>query len=395
MKKLMTLTLCGLTALALNAQVATVEQAKKLAGKPDKIEEARALIQEAIANPETANQANTYYVAGKIEWDAYDKQKAAGVDTLKRSQELLNGYNYYLQVFPLDELPNEKGEVKPKFTKNLQKSIKEKQNDFWDAGAIFYNNQNYDKAYEAFMIFGDMPDLNVLGKEKPQTADTIRALSYYNAGTSAEDLRDFDKAILAFSKAVDHNYTSSDALSGVLRNWQKIQMTYPERKDEAKQHIYEIAEIGYSKYGVEPQHAFLANIINHKADAEQYDEAIGIINDALSQDPNNNFLYSLRGFVYERMGNEEGALNDYIAAAENPKADMETLKKVILTLIKIGQKDLNEVELNDPNFESKRNAIKEKYLVNAHKYVERAKKINEKDPNLSDLVENLDYLMGL
>ena len=60
MKKTFIAALCLLTAGSMAAQKKAVDQAAKMAGKPDKIEEARALIQGAMQNPETANDARTY-----------------------------------------------------------------------------------------------------------------------------------------------------------------------------------------------------------------------------------------------------------------------------------------------------------------------------------------------
>ncbi|MDE7343374.1 MAG: hypothetical protein K2N19_05090, partial [Muribaculaceae bacterium] len=69
MKKVITMALCIAAVGSMSAQKANVDGAKKLSGKFDKIEEARNLIKQAMENPETANDANTYYVAGKIEFD--------------------------------------------------------------------------------------------------------------------------------------------------------------------------------------------------------------------------------------------------------------------------------------------------------------------------------------
>mgnify|MGYP000759607749 FL=1 len=79
MKKLLTFALC-LTAIgSMSAQKSNVEAAKKLSGKPDQIAEARELINKAIENPETANDAQTYYIAGKIEFDAFNKDLATSM----------------------------------------------------------------------------------------------------------------------------------------------------------------------------------------------------------------------------------------------------------------------------------------------------------------------------
>lgn len=389
----MTMTLCGLTALALNAQVATVEQAKKLAGKTDKIEEARALIQEAIANPETANQANTYYVAGKIEWDAYDKQKAGGGDPIQMAQELLNGFNYNLQVFPLDELPNEKGEVKPKFTKNLQKAIKEKTNDFFDAGANLFNGKDYANAYDAFMIYGNMPDLQVLGKEAPQIADTIRAVAFYNAGLAAWTLNDLDKAAVAFAKAAENNYNAPEAYLYEIACWQNIEQDSTRAK-EAQSAIWKAAKAGNEKFGM-AQPVFLNNMVNTMVNSNNEAEALNIVNDALAKYPENPSLYGLRAFVNDRLDKSEEAEKDYRIAAEMPNVDYETLRNAVRNIFHNGQKKWNEIDFNDPNAEAKKNELKETYFKAAKKYAEKANQLHPNDSDIEYLLENIDYQLTL
>ena len=59
MKKVITMALCLTAVGSLSAQKVNVDNAKKLSGKFDKIEEARTLIRQAMENPETANDAQT------------------------------------------------------------------------------------------------------------------------------------------------------------------------------------------------------------------------------------------------------------------------------------------------------------------------------------------------
>lgn len=108
MKKILTIALCSLAVCSVSAQKSVVDQANKLAGKIDQIGQARELIQQAINNPETQNDARTYYTAGKIEFDAFDKAygkqminpQDKDVNPLEMGQELINGYNAFLKALP-------------------------------------------------------------------------------------------------------------------------------------------------------------------------------------------------------------------------------------------------------------------------------------------------------
>ncbi|MDE6811982.1 MAG: hypothetical protein K2J15_06480, partial [Muribaculaceae bacterium] len=121
MKKFITFAVCLAALASASAQKANVDAAKKLSGKFDKLEDARSLINQAMNDPETANDVNTYYIAGKLEFDAYDKGLQSkminpndpAADPEKMAEELLNGYKWFIKALPLDSVPNEKGEIKP------------------------------------------------------------------------------------------------------------------------------------------------------------------------------------------------------------------------------------------------------------------------------------------
>lgn len=395
MKKVLSLALCGLTVFAVGAQKTNVDQAKKLAGKPEKITEARALINDAIQNPETSGQADTYYVAGKIEWDAFNKQRSAQavnpdkVDPMEMGQELLNGFDYFMQVFP-----REKGEAKPKYTKELQKKIAEKTNDFFDAGALFYNAQQYPQAYRSFMIFGDMPELVELGEMAPQIPDTIRATSYFNAGISAWTANEVDNAALAFRKARENNYNDPNACIYEIACWQDIQMKDSTRLDEAKNAIYSAAEAGYKQFGIS-QPVFINNMANSMLNSDREQDALALVNNAIAQYPNSAALYGLRGFINDRMGNEQASEADYLQAVSYPDVDIETLKNASKKLLHIGQTRWNDIAVGDSNAAQKKAEIKNKYFNTSKSILERIKQQNPQDSDVDYLLDSVNYLIEL
>lgn len=400
MKRLITLTLCTMTLITVGAQKATVEQAKKLAGKTDKIEEARSLIQQAIANPETSGEALTYYTAGKIEWDAYDKNTAKqmvnpdAVNPIDMADELINGYNYFVKVFPLDQIPNEKGEIKPKYTKELQKKISEKQTNFWDNGAVLFNEKMYPKAYEAFMIYGDMPDMELLGNQRPQTVDTLRAIAYFNAGIAAWSANEVDKAVVAFRKARENNYTSPDATVYEIACWQNIEQTDSTRENEARDNIFIAAKGGYEKFGLE-QPVFLNNMVNSMINSGKETEALNIVNGAISTYPDKASLYGLRGYLNDRMKNEDASEADYRKAAEMPDVDYETMRNAVTKIFRLGQEKWNAIELGDPDIKTKKENVRNNYFVVAKNYAEKAKTLTNDPGDMDYLIESIDYQLSL
>lgn len=407
MKKLIALALCGTAIISASAQMSTVEEAKKLAGKTDKIEQARSLIKQAIADPSTANQAITFVTAGDIEWKAYDKEKGLRmvnpdkVNPLEMGRELVNGFDYYIQVFPLDQIPDEKGKTN-KYTKDLQKKISGKTLDFYEAGAELLSDPNYyPDAYRAFMIYGDMPDLDVLGDKKPVITDTVRsrAWAYYYAGRAAYSANMLNEAADAFKKARINNFRSYDentpsAHIFEIACWQNIMNNDTTRTKEAQQNILEIAKDGNAIYGVS-QPIYISNIVEGMALQDKGDQALPIISDAISQNPQNPDLLALRAWLYDYMNQGENALADYQAAVQLPNVNYDTMRKAIHKLLLTGQSKLNEVEFGDPNYKAKRDAVKDKYIREAQKLLERAKTMTDDPSSLDYYSENIEYLLGV
>lgn len=404
MKKLISISLCGLAVLGMYGQKANVDQAKKLAGKTDKIEEARSLIKEAIANPETSGQALTYYIAGKIEWDAYDKnvQKQMsnpdGVDPLAMADELMNGYNYFLQTFPLDLLPNEKGEVKPKYTNELQKKIAEKKDDFWTAARDYHNaDKRYPEAYNAFLIYADMPDLEVLGKKAPFIPDTVRAVAYYNAASEAYGAEANEDAAKAFRKARENNYPESKPYLFEIVSWEKIAQADSTRFNEAKQNIFAIAKAGYEKYEMgEP--LFLRSMVNALLEDEKTDDAEALLKDAANRFPDQASIYGLLGLTYDRADNDEASEATYKKAVAMDTADFETLRLAANKLLRMGQSKWNDIDLGDPDIIAKKKAVRENYFLPAKEIAERGLTMatqQAQQSQIESLLENVEYLMSL
>lgn len=117
--------------------------------------QARADIQEALANEETVSDAKTWYVAGDIEQRFFDKENSQlqlGLSAKENEMynALSNEYKYYLKAVALDTLPNKKGKVKPKYLKNIRRDLLAN-SDGYIQGGVYYFNQ---KEYQKLSIFG-------------------------------------------------------------------------------------------------------------------------------------------------------------------------------------------------------------------------------------------------
>ena len=399
MKKLLTFALCMAAIGSISAQKANVEAAKKLAGKPESIAEARDLINKAIQDPETANDAQTYYIAGKVEFDAYDKElttsmiNPASVDPLKMGEELINGYNQFVKALPLDQVPNEKGKVKPRFTKDIISKLKGHANDYYKAGADFYNAQKYyPEAYEGFMIFADMPEQEFMKDEKIGLSDADRGNAYFNAGLAAFTGNELYKSADAFrkSRAVGYDTVPSSFIYEIAC-WQNIAQKDSSMVEKAMAKIVDVAEAGYAKYGIE-QPIFINNIVNSLVTYNKYDEALSKVSALIESHPDNAGLYGLRGFIYDRQGNDYASVADYRKSVALPDVDYETLKNAGKKIYKVGADKWNSIEGNSEEARAARMDVKTNYFEAAKAIADKAKTMNS-DNDLDYLIENIDYAL--
>lgn len=397
MKKLMTIALCFAAIGSMSAQKATVDAAKKAAGK--NLEEARSLINQAKANPETANDVNTYYIAGKIEFDAFDKDYSASMinpaaaDALAMGQELLNGYENFVKALPLDQLPNEKGQVKPKYTKDILNKIAGHANDYFKAGADFFNaGKQYPEAYQSFMIYADMPDQEFMQAQKLELPASDRGTAYYNAGLAAWTGDKVLESADAFRKARNVGYEDKEAFIYELACWQNIAQRDSTMEETAKNKIIEVATDGYKKFGVQ-EPVFISNIVNFLVLDGKYDEAIANVSELLESNPDNAGLYGLRGFVYDRKGDNDASVADYRKAAALPGVDFETLKNAAKKIYRVGADKWNVLEGNSEETRAARADVKTNYFEAAKAITDQAKAMNQ-DSDLDYLIENIDYALG-
>ena len=86
---------------------------------------AKTLIEDALVHPETANLAKTWFEAGvifnKIQQDETEKQRMGlAFDNNLRETCLLKVLPCFEKAYAMDQMPNEKGKVKPKYTKKIK-----------------------------------------------------------------------------------------------------------------------------------------------------------------------------------------------------------------------------------------------------------------------------------
>lgn len=400
MKRILTFALCIAALGAANAQKANVDQASKLSGKSDQLGQARNFIKQALENPETKNDAKTYFVAGKIEFDAYDNAMKAQMinpnDPAAKpsvmADELMNGYKYFMQALPLDSMPDAKGAVKPKFAKDIYGKITGHANDFLNAGANYYGeNMYYPQAYEAFVAYAGLPASGMMGKMAAIIPEDQVATAYFNAGLSAYLGKEYEKSADAFSKARAAGFETPETYTYEIACWQAL--AADENKAEtAQKKILEVATAGNAKFGIE-QPLYINNMINSLVIENRIDEALNELNTMIAANPDNAALYGLRGYVNDRGGKDDESIADYKKAVTLDGVDNETLKNASKKIFRLGSEKWNNIEGVSAEAKAARQDVKENYWEPAKEIALRAKAMVDDDPDTDSLLESINYVL--
>ena len=162
---LLTVALCVAASVSF-AQKKAVNEAQSIAkGSTPDFSEARTLIKGALENPETKDDAKTWYVAGFIEDQQFSNERTKQVlgqqpDEPVMYEALGSILPYFEKAYELDQLPNEKGKVKPKFTKDIKGILGANHVYYINGGAYYFDQKDYNKAYdffEQYLKISDMP----------------------------------------------------------------------------------------------------------------------------------------------------------------------------------------------------------------------------------------------
>ena len=279
------------------AQLSLVKEVDKMAGGNNlqQLTTAFEKIQPALTDAESANDAFTWFTAGKLALKLYDQMQAAKltnqtVDDELMGKALLSGFDYLQKALPLDSVKetNKDGslkldktglpKVKTKYSKDILPLLSTHMNDVGKLADEHLNVNNFEKAAEAYTYYLNLLE-SPLAKAQYNVDDQLLAPILFCIGYSQYQTKDFANAYNNLTAAADKGYTEN--------------------------------QIDAFKTSA------LANIVQAKLDAKDYDAANKFIDDALVVTPNSAILYDMKGFTAElEKDDADAALPFYKKAAE-------------------------------------------------------------------------------
>ena len=297
MKKMILFAAAAIMAFGASAQMSLVKDlAKKVGtGNPQAYAEVLDAIQPALMNPESANDALTWYTAGKAAFGLYDtmfgaKSLGQPVDDNMMNEVLSAAYEFYQTALPLDSVVEVDKNGAPKLNKDGSKKIKTKfskeiigaltahMGDIANAGNIYLQANDWVNAANAYGNFAEIARAPFAIANGVAPADSVISQVRFFQAYSQYQAKDFANAYENFTKARNMGYTTDNI--------------------------------------VEFQTSSLANMVQEMLDKNEYDGALNFIQNALKNDPNNAILHDIMGFTMELKDGIDAALPFYRHAAE-------------------------------------------------------------------------------
>ncbi len=365
------------------AQEKNVKEAKSIAGevKPD-FAKAEQLINEALTNPETKDNAATWDVAGYIQKRINEKEMENAYlrkpyDTLKVYNSVLNMYNYYVKCDELAQIPNEKGKIKNKYRSANSKTILAERPNLINGGIQYFNLNKNEDALKYFAAYVDAATLPMMEKENLLEKDTILPQVAYYATLAADRVGDKD-AVMKYAQ-----YALKDKENGQFA-MQLLTDAYKAKGDTAK--WVEKLQEGIVKFP-ENQY-FFANLVDYYSSSNQNDKAMQFADDMLAKDPNNKLYLYVKAYLYHNMKGYEKAIEFYKKTLDIDPAYAEACSNLGLVYLLQAQEyaDKAPADINDPNYATAQAEIK-KFYEAAKPYYEKARELK---PDQKDL-----WLQGL
>lgn len=388
---LLTVALC-VAASASFAQKKAVNEAQSIAKgeKPD-FGEARTLIKGALENPETKDDAKTWFVAGFIEDQQFSNERTKQVigqqpDEPVMYGALINVLPYFKKAYELDQMPNEKGKIKPKYTKDIKGILGANHVYYINGGAYYFDQKDYKKAYDFFDQYLQISDLPMFKGEQVAERDSNFMTVQFYAAVAATQLGDSKLAIAALERAKNTDYRANDV-------YQYLCYEYEQAKDTVN--LEKTLEEGMLKFPEESY--YLMSLINNYIYSNRNEKAIEYLNTAIAKDPNNAQLYDVMGRVYET------GLKDFPNAEKYFEKALEINPDYIESLSNLGRIYYNQGVnkqgeanmINDSKQYQEELAVAKEFFKKALPYFEKAHQMKPEEREYMTALRGIYYNLNM
>ena len=350
MRKFLILSLVTTLSFIACAQKGIVKDASRSL-KSDDLNEARALIKQALNNEETANDPDTWKLAGDIGDKAFENERTKemlGKESKPESMYngLMESYEPYLKADSLGQLPDSKGRVRNKVRKDIAATLKAN-HPFFINGGIFFNEKNdFAKASKFFETYWNIPTLDLFegNKDGFMIDSTYQTIKYYSIITAIQ-AEDHERALKLIERETAEPFIENSAYQE-SDLFELMASEYIQMGDTAS--YLEVLNVGAEKF---PKNKyFIPNLINVYIREGQNEKALDYLDQAIANDPSSACdLYSVKGALFAEIEDFDKAEAEYKKALAQDENCERALENIAVSYILQAQnlKDKSAQQMTD------------------------------------------------
>ena len=300
------------------AQADVVKNAKKLLDKGD-VEEAIKAVQPALNAGTNEDKAAAWNLLSAAHYKKFSdiqakkvenqvKQINEPVDEATMNASAVAAMEAALKCDEYDNMPNEKGKVKPKFRAENQKTYQNGRIQCINAGQYEYNQKNYEGAFKAFALYVDSGD-SPLFTGIDMSQDQYKYEVAYFASLAAYQSKDFANVIKYAQIAAKDPEKAKDATEILVFSKKETMKT----KQDTLEYIGMLKEASQkfpedNRYSAWIGDYYLQS--GSASDLAQWAEA------EIAKNPNNKFAYTYKGEALRLSNKWDEAVECYKKAFE-------------------------------------------------------------------------------
>ena len=379
MKKVLLTTALFFTVCAVSAQESVVKEAKSAKSDPVK---AAQIIEPALVDPSTANDPETWKLAGDFQKAIYDDENmklylpGGQADTAKLYNSLAKMFEYYTKCDEVEQAKVQSGELKkPKLRKKLAKTLAAVRPNLTNGGSEAYNSGNYADALKYFGLYVDASQNQMFAEEEAVKNDTLNPLIACYAALAANSLDDKAAVIKYATIGKTHKEEGYRALMCLAEAYGKGEQT-----DSVK--WLEVIKEGSEKFPT--QEYFIGNLMDYYIQKGQVDTALSEIDAILAKNETPYFLYVKGVLQYEKKDYDNAIATFNSLIAKNDGFVGEAYSQIGNCYFFPAQELVEEnskISMDDPQYAANEAKIKELYEKAVPNY-EKAKELKPDNKQL-------------
>ncbi|MBR4712975.1 MAG: tetratricopeptide repeat protein [Paludibacteraceae bacterium] len=349
-------------------------------------------IETAMKDPSSSNLAYTYDVAGQIYFKIYEaeaqkREVKMAYDQNLMSENLMKSIDAYLKCGELDQLPDEKGKVKPKYTKNVKKNVSTYSTYLLLEAQQHQNKNEIDKAFDLLSKYLSLPSNSIMKDEGIEKNKEINFndVKFLAVNLAAQDEKKRPTMIKYMEELKKESYKEE-----TMYEW----LCDAYKKDQQNDKMIATINEGLKKY---PSNKYLmGNLINYYLENNKKDDAIKYLDEAIAKDPNNPQYYIIKGRMLLKDEKFDDAIKTFSKAVELTPNEFDAQFECGLAYEKKGEKIINDA--NSIKDIKKYNAERSKGTAELKKsltYFEKARSINEEDVMNLQFLRSVYYKLGM